>query len=78
MDSSGYSTEVVLGGWDDSRSVIRELGSDSFYTWAQTRDILHCAEYRQFWVSWRGDVLKVGRGPVYGQQVRGIMVIITG
>ena len=46
--------EIVLGGWTNTLSCIR-LGVQG-EVWigdAYTPHLLHCGEYRQFWIHWR-------------------------
>ena len=52
--------EIVIGGWSNSRSVIRteKLGTDLV---EHNEPLLDSNAFRQFWVSWINGVLKVGK-----------------
>jgi len=52
-------TEVVLGGWYNTKSVIRwgvgtaenEFDKEHFLE-VETPHLLHCTELRTYWISW--------------------------
>ena len=52
--------EVVIGGWDNSMSVIRFGGSHRVEY--RENGIVDCKEFREFWVSWDRGVIRVGKG----------------
>lgn len=55
--------EIVIGGWNNTRSLIREerLGPNLATTFHENGPV-HCELMRQFWVSWDQGVIRVGRG----------------
>ena len=64
--------EIVLGGWTNTLSCIR-LGVQG-EVWigdAYTPHLLHCGEYRQFWIHWRSVQQSVRR--VVGGGSKGAM-----
>lgn len=54
--------EIVIGGWANSKSVIRK--EKQGYAWAQKhqRNLLSCTNAQPFWVSWNNGHIKVGTG----------------
>ncbi|XP_013106607.2 uncharacterized protein LOC106086465 [Stomoxys calcitrans] len=52
---------IVIGGWNNSKSVIRKIGSPPDLVEAMTPSIVNSKEYRSFWVCWYGNVIQVGR-----------------
>ena len=55
--------EVVIGGWNNTQSVIRKgPQNDGDRAELQTPDILSCTEYRFFWIYWDDHVISVGKG----------------
>ncbi|CAH1794507.1 unnamed protein product [Owenia fusiformis] len=58
--------EVVLGGWANTQSAIRDRKMGELKTQAATPNILNCDEFRKFWISWKGGLIQVGTGSLYG------------
>ena len=59
--------EVVIGGWNNTKSVIRRAPQDDEGSATlETIDILSCTETRYFWIEWGGNRVRVGRGSVVG------------
>ena len=65
-DGEVLTYEVVIGGYKNSKSVIRQkrLGPNSAV--ADTQAVLSCTEFRSFWVSWKSALIEVGFGEVRG------------
>jgi len=61
--------EIVIGGWGNTKSVIRKEKGGSHKCTKSTPGILQLDESRPFWVSWTGGNIKFGRGPQVGQDV---------
>ena len=54
LDHEKHLIEIVLGGWENTKSVIRHGKMNGVaLTEASTTDLLHCGEYRMFWIHWR-------------------------
>ena len=67
-EAAVQSYEVVIGGWQNSKSAIRKFPLESPPSFQMdTPDILDCGEFRQFWVSWLDGDVRVGRGAVVGE-----------
>jgi len=62
-----HTYEVVLGGWQNSRSAIRNKTQGMDWTDVSTPDILHCDEMRSFWISWEYGLIMVGKGSKVGK-----------
>ena len=57
--------QVVIGGWENTKSVIRVYPQDPvFMDEASTPGILSCDESRHFWIAWAKDFIRVGTGSV--------------
>ncbi|XP_078617273.1 C3 and PZP-like alpha-2-macroglobulin domain-containing protein 8 [Branchiostoma floridae x Branchiostoma japonicum] len=55
--------EIVIGGWDNMRSVIRRSKQGLEHADVQIPDLLSKNEYRAFWITWSSDgTIAVGRG----------------
>ncbi|XP_035696631.1 C3 and PZP-like alpha-2-macroglobulin domain-containing protein 8 [Branchiostoma floridae] len=55
--------EIVIGGWDNMRSVIRRSRQGYNHVDVQTPNIVSKTEYRTFWIMWSSDgTIAVGRG----------------
>ncbi|KAL4231839.1 hypothetical protein ACF0H5_009415 [Mactra antiquata] len=61
--------EIVIGGWTDSQSVIRDCKQ------CQHKDEVHhqshpldCNQAHQFWISWTNNYIRVGLGNIIGEQ----------
>lgn len=60
-NDSSHSYEIVVGGWENSKSVIRKCkGCESMAT-ASHRP-MSCTEFRPFWASWENGIIRVGEG----------------
>lgn len=53
--------EVFLGGWKNSKSVIRKNRTKPDVAEFDTPNILNDGEYRGFWIRWDGPMITVGR-----------------
>ena len=58
--------EIVIGGWGNSQSVIRDCKQCAHMDTARNRPV-DCTHYRPFWVSWRDNIIKVGTGHDVGK-----------
>ncbi len=58
---------VVLGGFENARSTIKRDGFTSALVDVETPNILDCAAFRSFWISWINGLLEVGAGPQYSE-----------
>ena len=63
VPDEGY--EVVIGGWGNSESGIRQLSND-WVTKEDTPDILSSNEWREFWLIYDAGHLEVGYGHTVG------------
>lgn len=52
--------EIFLGGWENSKSVIRKDGQKPDVVEVPTPGILNAGEFRGFWVRWYDNVITVG------------------
>lgn len=54
--------EVFIGGWKNTKSVIRKNRTKPDVVEADTPDVLNAGEYRGFWIRWTTDgIITVGR-----------------
>ncbi|KAL6437001.1 hypothetical protein ACFW04_004965 [Cataglyphis niger] len=53
--------EVFIGGWSNSKSVIRRNRTKPEVAEVETPDILSGDEYRGFWIRWNDGILTVGK-----------------
>jgi hypothetical protein len=53
--------EVFIGGWNNTKSVIRKNRTKPDVFEANTPDILNGNEFRGFWIRWDGNVIAVGK-----------------
>ncbi|CAK9822668.1 C3 and PZP-like alpha-2-macroglobulin domain-containing protein 8 [Anthophora retusa] len=53
--------EVFIGGWNNSKSVIRKNRAKPDVAEVQTPDILSGDEYRGFWIRWDDGAISVGK-----------------
>lgn len=54
--------EIVIGGWTNTKSVIRQIGKQPDLIAVSTPSIVNPREMRSFWVCWQNNVIQVGRG----------------
>lgn len=52
--------EVFLGGWKNTKSIIRKNRTKPDVAESDTPDILNDGEFRGFWVRWDGNTITVG------------------
>ncbi|XP_067664615.1 uncharacterized protein [Haliotis asinina] len=58
---------IVVGGYKNSVSYIRKcIGSG--HKARHRESILSCHDFRPFWLSWKNDVISVGKGQIVGQK----------
>ncbi|XP_067664550.1 uncharacterized protein [Haliotis asinina] len=60
--------QVVVGGYSNTISLIRQCIGCPFLIIHEESSLLSCQEYRPFWLSWKKDVISVGKGQVIGKQ----------
>ncbi|XP_071104952.1 uncharacterized protein [Haliotis cracherodii] len=66
QNSDTQMYEVVLGGWRNSKSVLRRCAQcDSLVEYSG--GVVSCSQYKQFWMSWSDGTVKAGRGGTVGQ-----------
>ncbi|XP_067001273.2 uncharacterized protein [Anabrus simplex] len=53
--------EVFIGGWGNTKSVIRRNRTKPDKVEVETPDILSAGEYRGFWIRWETGVIEVGK-----------------
>ena len=53
--------EIFLGGWSNTKSVIRKNRQKPDVVEVPTEGIVNAGEYRGFWVRWYDSVITVGR-----------------
>jgi len=61
--------EIVIGGWGNSWSVIRESNQGANQVSASTSQIVSGNEDREFWASADNGLVQFGRGSIVGEQV---------
>ena len=59
--------EVVIGGWSNTKSVIRRARQGDIEVEASTPEILSCNSFKFFWVTWEDGIIEVGAGGIIGQ-----------
>uniref|UniRef100_A0A182MW60 Farnesoic acid O-methyl transferase domain-containing protein n=1 Tax=Anopheles culicifacies TaxID=139723 RepID=A0A182MW60_9DIPT len=52
--------EVFIGGWKNTKSVIRKNRTKPDVAEVETPDILNAGEFRGFWIRWQDNVITVG------------------
>jgi len=55
------SSQVFIGGWSNSKSVIRRNRTKPDVAEKDTPDILSANEFRGFWISWDNGNINVGK-----------------
>ena len=53
--------EVVIGGWSNTKSVIRRAKQSQQKVEASTPSIVSPTEFRGFWITYNNGVIKVGK-----------------
>lgn len=53
--------EVFIGGWKNTKSVIRKNRTKPDVVEVDTPDVLSADEFRGFWIRWDGNVINVGK-----------------
>lgn len=65
--ADGY--EIVLGGYDNTRSDIRRGSHGTILLQVETPDIMNCDEFLPFWVRWGSGSVEVGSGRLDGHLI---------
>eukprot|EP01052_Picozoa_sp_SAG31_P011017 SAG31_NODE_614_length_13525_cov_4.312230_5_plen_1443_part_00 len=68
-DSTSEMYEIILGGWSNSKSAIRQHRGGSNQIRENTPSVLSSSEPRQFWASVINGHVRVGTGAVVGSNV---------
>jgi len=68
-DITSNTYEIIIGGWKNTKSVIRRGIMQSTVAEADSPDIVSCDELRPFWIGWENGNMTVGQGKVTGQDV---------
>uniref|UniRef100_A0A1I8MIG9 Farnesoic acid O-methyl transferase domain-containing protein n=1 Tax=Musca domestica TaxID=7370 RepID=A0A1I8MIG9_MUSDO len=58
---TGPMYEIAIGGWKNTKSIIRYVGRQPDVAAAATPNIVNEHEMRGFWVRWRNQTISVGR-----------------
>lgn len=53
--------EIFIGGWKNTKSVIRRNRTKPDVTENETPDVLNAGEFRGFWIRWTDNVITVGK-----------------
>ena len=61
--------EIVIGGWGNSKAVIRRAVQGKPVSEVTIPDLLHCSEFRQFWISWYNGEIVVGQGSLGSNEI---------
>ena len=65
MFSIGYTqalfSQIMIGGWKNTKTAIRRNHVKPDQAFVDTPYILSDAEYRDFWIWWKGGLLEVGK-----------------
>ncbi|KAK3094973.1 hypothetical protein FSP39_008539 [Pinctada imbricata] len=62
--------EIVIGGWADSASVIRDCKQCHNYDVENhNHHPVSCTGFKSFWVSWAHSVIRVGTGKIVGKEI---------
>lgn len=67
-NDNAFTYEIVIGGWADSQSVIRDCKQCAHMDTAAHQDHpVSCTAFRSFWISWTNNIIKVGTGHDIGK-----------
>lgn len=66
FDWSQYSREIVIGGFNNTKSIIYGTGNVTLAE-RDTVGIVQCEDSQQFWISWQGK-LAVGKGMINSEE----------
>jgi len=61
-DTDRKTYELVLGGWNNSRSAVRYGGRGPVVAQVDTPNLLSAYDFRSFWITWDSDVIQVTSG----------------
>ncbi|XP_077862274.1 macrophage mannose receptor 1-like [Saccoglossus kowalevskii] len=61
QNDAGAFYEIVIGGWDNTQSVIRRCAQCANLVEVSTPGILVANKWRGFWITWRDGIIKVGK-----------------
>ena len=68
VENNDKHWEIVIGGWSDTKSVIRDRKQGRHLVTSHVKDLLSDKEQRPFWVSWADDYIRVGQGTQVGKR----------
>ena len=60
--------EILIGSEDNTKTQMRYAGSKEVIEEIDSPDILHCNDYKTFWVRWERYATELGEGPNVGEQ----------
>ena len=71
----------MIGGVDNTRSMVRDGGQAKVMEEAVTVNILNAYDAKPFWISWANNLIEVGEGNVRGKNrysmfVNGIIYVL--
>lgn len=69
-EESDPMLEVFIGGWKNSKSVIRKNRTKPDVAESETPGILDGGEFRGFWIRWTDNVITVGKEGEAGNVVQ--------
>ena len=64
LDTNLY--EIVLGGYKNTKSDLRDGRQGAILDQANTPNILHCDKWMIFWIRWNANSVEIGVGPLVG------------
>ena len=64
------ASEIILGANNNKETrIFPDRSNQEDYQIAETPNILDCDTLREFWISWDGGILRVGRGKEYDDEL---------
>ena len=71
MERPGNDTldtyEIVIGGWENTKSAIRDQKMGPLKIQVDSPKVLDCDEFRTFWLGWEMGMIRVGKGTFFGK-----------
>jgi hypothetical protein len=59
--TQAFYSQIMIGGWKNTKTAIRRNRVKPDKAFVDTPYILSDAEYRGFWIRWKGGLLEVGK-----------------
>jgi len=66
FDLSKFTHEIVLGGWDNTKSAIFGANNETLVENA-TSGVVNCHDFTQFWIGWQSGLFQIFRGQPTGE-----------